>query len=105
MRVWHSAWSWLKEILAADSVAGNTLTGMLTRLTLRNPFHVGRAAICELYRFLPSRGTAERRLDRVFLVPGPQIQSGASDVQRLVPNPVPQDAACLAVQMTGHLQF
>src|SRR5687768_628478 len=50
MRDWHSAWSWLKEMVAADSVAGNTFTGMLTRLTLRKPFHVARAAIRELYR-------------------------------------------------------
>jgi hypothetical protein len=45
MRVWHSAWSWLKEIVSADSVAGKTFTGMLTRLTLRNPFHVGLGGI------------------------------------------------------------
>src|SRR4051794_12620119 len=45
MRVWHSAWSWLKLIVAAESVAGKTRTGMFTRLILRNPFHVGRAAI------------------------------------------------------------
>src|ERR671911_529302 len=45
MRVWHSAWSWLKLIVAAESVAGNTRTGMLTRLILRKPFQVGRAAI------------------------------------------------------------
>src|SRR5687767_13044401 len=47
MRVLHSRWSWLKAMVAADSVAGNTLTGIVTRLTLRWPFHVGRAAICE----------------------------------------------------------
>src|SRR5262245_21559905 len=46
MRVWHSPWSWLKEIASADSVAGNTFTGMLTRLTLRKPFQVGRGGIC-----------------------------------------------------------
>src|SRR5262245_49884133 len=46
MRVWHSAWSWLKEMASADSVAGNTFTGMLTRLTLRKPFQVGRGGIC-----------------------------------------------------------
>src|SRR6186713_1002135 len=45
MRVWHSPWSWLNEIVALDSVAGNTLIGMLTRLTRRNPFHVALAAI------------------------------------------------------------
>src|SRR5918995_834893 len=48
MRVWHSACSWLKLIVAAESVAGNTRTGMLTRLIFRNPFHVGRAAIAAL---------------------------------------------------------
>src|SRR4029450_13208483 len=46
MRVWHSAWSWLNEIASADSVAGNTFTGMLTRLTFRKPFQVGRGGIC-----------------------------------------------------------
>ena len=35
----------LKEMVAADSVAGNTLTGMFTRLTLRKPFQVGRGGI------------------------------------------------------------
>src|SRR6187431_148017 len=45
MRVWHSAWSWLKLIVAAESVAGNTRTGMLTRLILRKPFQVGLAAM------------------------------------------------------------
>src|SRR5687768_17568246 len=45
MRVWHSAWSWLNERVAADSVAGNTFTGMFTRLTLRKPFQVGLGGI------------------------------------------------------------
>src|SRR5437763_6960549 len=45
MRVWHSPWSWLNEIVALDSVAGNTLIGMFTRLILRKPFQVARAAI------------------------------------------------------------
>ena len=45
MRVWHSACSWLKLIVAAESVAGNTRTGMFTRLILRKPFQVGRAAM------------------------------------------------------------
>src|SRR5262249_30466665 len=45
MRVWHSRWSWLKLIVAAESVAGNTRTGILTRDILRKPFQVGRAAI------------------------------------------------------------
>src|SRR5262249_52821530 len=45
MRVWHSPWSWLKLIVAAESVAGNTRTGTLTRLILRKPFQVGLAAM------------------------------------------------------------
>src|SRR5687768_9460615 len=32
-------------MVAAESVAGKTRTGMFTRLIFRNPFHVGRAAI------------------------------------------------------------
>src|SRR5690348_9095269 len=48
MRVWHSAWSWLKLMVAAESVAGNTLTGMFTRLIFMKPFQVGRAAMEEL---------------------------------------------------------
>ena len=35
----------LKLSVALASVAGNTLIGMLTRLTFRNPFQVGRAAM------------------------------------------------------------
>src|SRR5262252_3167361 len=50
MRVRHSPWSWLNEIVPLDSVAGNTLTGMFTRLTFRKPFHVARAAINVLNR-------------------------------------------------------
>src|SRR5262249_40144762 len=45
MRVWHSPWSWLKLIVAAESVAGNTRTGMFTSEILRKPFQVGRAAM------------------------------------------------------------
>src|SRR5436309_6569176 len=45
MRVWHSPWSWLKEIVPLDSVAGNTLMGMFTRLIFRKPFQVAREAI------------------------------------------------------------
>src|SRR6476620_5138028 len=45
IRVWHSPCSWLKLSVAPASVAGNTLIGMFTRLILRYPFHVGRAAI------------------------------------------------------------
>src|SRR5688572_9849205 len=45
MRERHSRCSWLKLMVAAASVAGNTRIGMFTRLILRYPFHVGRAAI------------------------------------------------------------
>src|SRR5687767_15974491 len=57
MRVWHSACSWLKLIVAAESVAGNTRTGMFTRLIFRNPFQVGRAAI--EYLFVPARAACQ----------------------------------------------
>src|SRR5262249_56894724 len=53
MRVWHSPWSWLKLKVAPASVAGNTLTGMLTRLILRYPFQVGRAGIRPLFHRKP----------------------------------------------------
>src|SRR5262245_2653259 len=45
MRGWHAPWSLLKLIVAAESVAGNTRTGTLTRLILRKPFQVGLAAM------------------------------------------------------------
>jgi hypothetical protein len=35
----------LKEIEPLDSVAGNTLIGMFTRLIFRKPFQVARALI------------------------------------------------------------
>jgi hypothetical protein len=38
----------LKLIVAAESVAGNTRTGMFTSEILRNPFHVGLAAITRI---------------------------------------------------------
>src|SRR6185436_9567674 len=48
MRVLHSAWSWLNDKVAADSVAGNTFTGIVTRLTFRYPFQVVLAAMAPL---------------------------------------------------------
>jgi hypothetical protein len=36
-----------KEIVPLDSVAGNTLIGMFTRLIFRKPFQVARAAMIE----------------------------------------------------------
>jgi hypothetical protein len=38
----------LNEIVPFDSVAGNTLMGMFTRLIFRNPFQVARAAMVEI---------------------------------------------------------
>jgi hypothetical protein len=38
----------LKERVAADSVAGKTRMGMLTRLTFREPFQVARTAMMSL---------------------------------------------------------
>jgi hypothetical protein len=35
-------------MVAAESVAGNTRTGMFTREILRKPFQVGRAAISRI---------------------------------------------------------
>src|SRR4029453_15329838 len=60
MRVWHSPWSWLNEIDPLDSVAGNTLMGMFTRLILRKPFQVARGAMSTSYR--PVVGRSEDRL-------------------------------------------
>jgi hypothetical protein len=37
-----------------DSVAGNTLIGMFTRLIFRKPCHVARAAIAIVYRHTDS---------------------------------------------------
>jgi hypothetical protein len=41
----------LNEIVLLDSVAGNTLMGMFTRLTFKNPFQVALAGIWLLYRY------------------------------------------------------
>src|SRR5262249_36877703 len=54
MRVWHSPWSWLKLIVAAESVAGNTRTGTLTRLILERPFEVALGARGGLWVFSPA---------------------------------------------------
>src|SRR3982751_259298 len=66
MRVWHSPWSWLKLIVAAESVAGNTRTGMLTRLIFMNPFHVGLAAIPSSPSIREQRRT-DYRIERLQL--------------------------------------
>src|SRR6185295_18425242 len=80
MRVWHSAWSWLNAIVALDSVAGNTLIGMFTRLIFRKPFHVARAAIDSLYR----------SLDVFSFVVVPEIETGACELYSVFPDFVPQ---------------
>src|SRR5688572_8698244 len=55
MRERHSRCSWLKLMVAAASVAGNTRIGMFTRLILRYPFHVGRAAIMDSLQLIHYR--------------------------------------------------
>src|SRR5688500_394295 len=80
MRVWHSAWSWLKLIVAAESVAGNTRTGMLTRLIFKNPFHVGRAAIVRS----STLGYEIRRAGQTF--PASQLHP---DYRSFAPGPYP----------------
>src|SRR5262245_5172749 len=104
MRVWHSAWSWLKEIVAEDSVAGNTFTGMFTRLTLRNPFQVGRAGMHGVYRFctatssggwkgprgsegLVRAGSRRKYLDQNELRASVQTESPSSRAPRSSPAP------------------
>src|SRR3954469_7305529 len=64
MRVWHSPWSWLKLIVAAESVAGNTRIGMFTSEILRNPFQVGRAAMEGLSTGWRGRATRLHRIAR-----------------------------------------
>jgi hypothetical protein len=48
----------LKLMVAAESVAGKTRTGMLTRLIFMNPFHVGLAAMQSSP--LPQKGGQKR---------------------------------------------
>src|SRR5216684_7597782 len=74
MRVWHSPCSWLNAIEPLDSVAGNTLIGMFTRLIFRKPFHVARAAI---QSHVPSREFQVRK----FQVAGSKFQVASSKSQ------------------------
>src|SRR4030095_15653869 len=98
MRVWHSPWSWLKEIVPADSVAGNTLIGMFTRLIFRNPFQVARAAIVallsvdtpEIWR-LVGRAGLQPRLE-VPLKQRPDAAPSLPTPPRPPPPPVPPAA-------------
>src|SRR5256885_12263674 len=99
MRVWHSPWSWLNEMVPADSVAGNTLIGMFTRLIFRNPFHVARAAIGLFYRRLGGTPKGVPYVTSCFVsfVVLAQIQTGAGEVNRVLPDLVAQQAARGAV--------
>src|SRR5260370_34521447 len=74
MRVWHSPCSWLNAIEPLDSVAGNNLIGMFTRLIVRKPFHVARAAI---QSHVPSREFQVRK----FQVAGSKFQVAGSKFQ------------------------
>ena len=69
--------------MAADSVAGNTFTGMFTRLTLRKPFQVGRAGMHGVYRFCTGLGSGGQE--------GPAVQRvlfrGFRGMQRFMGSP------------------
>src|SRR3989442_13461242 len=120
MRVWHSPWSWLKAIVPLDSVAGNTLIGMFTRLIFRKPFQVARAAITVSYRLnsgspegwdgaprnLAPRTFAPRTshvapshplLSLIPLVVGPEVQTGAGEMNRVLADLVAQQPPRRAV--------
>src|SRR5712691_8905695 len=99
MRVWHSPCSWLNEIEPLDSVAGNTLIGMFTRLIFRKPFHVARAAIGLSYRRERAgpEGLPYGSLRFVTLVVGAEVQAGPGEMDRVLPDLVPQQAARRAV--------
>src|SRR5262245_50659102 len=110
MRVLHSPCSWLNEIVALDSVAGNTLMGMVTRLTLRWPFQVARAAMvpilsdarcswCAKFSRVPSP-----ELNVLALVVIDQIEAGAAEVDVVLRDLVPQQAPGGAVMLGRHLE-
>src|SRR5262245_42967933 len=111
MRVRHSPWSWLNEIDPLDSVAGNTLIGMFTRLIFRKPFHVARAAIGLFYR--RNRGTPKgvpcpstsrpRALSRfVPLVVLAEIEAGAGEMNGMLRDLVAQQPPRGAVLVARH---
>ena len=92
-------------------MAGNTFTGMFTRLTFRKPFQVGRGGIQELSGSLVpeciglgARLSPGQVSDGVRLAPAPQIETRPSDVDVVRLDLVPQQAAGLAVQVAGHGQ-
>src|SRR2546422_5351891 len=102
MRVWHSPWSWLNEIVPLDSVAGNTLIGMFTRLIFRNPFQVARAAIALPLSVPTCAGLKTVPLRFVALVVGAEIQSGAREVDGVLADLVPQEPPRGAVFVARH---
>src|SRR5204862_1361074 len=91
MRVWHSPWSWLNEMVPLDSVAGNTLMGMFTRLILRKPFQVARAAIAFTLRLVPFVALAE-------------IQSRTGEMDRVLADLVSQQPPRRPVLVARHRQ-
>src|SRR5436190_21457564 len=106
MRVLHSAWSWLKDRVAADSVAGNTFTGIVTRLTLRYPFQVGLADITPLSA--PGaplcRGAQCRSLHHVLFFPAAEVQPRPAHVHLLALDAVPEQPPGLAVEVARHVE-
>src|SRR5437867_6833175 len=114
MRVRHSPCSWLNEIVAPDSVAGNTLTGMLTRLTFRKPFHVARAAMSPpLIGLSPPdstpavdhlHGPGQRASDHVAVVVGSKIQARARELKLVLRDLVAQQPPRCAVVLRRHRQ-
>src|SRR5690242_16338393 len=103
MRVLHSAWSWLNDKVAADSVAGNTFTGIVTRLTFRYPFQVGLAGIAPLSApGVPLCRGAQS--DYIRFGPAPEVQPGAAHVHLLALDPVLQEPAGLAIEVSGNVQ-
>ena len=91
MRVRHSPCSWLKEIVAPDSVAGNTLIGMFTRLTFRKPFQVARAP---MVLQAPGSGlqrlAGAHRLRFVAFVVDAEVEPGAEKVDFVLANLIAQ---------------
>src|SRR5215467_2487713 len=95
MRVWHSPWSWLKLIVAAESVAGNTRTGTLTRLILRKPFQVGLAAMGGLSAISAGGVSAGARAE----VGGWEVEAGNAQP------PVPDLQPARALELVADLEL
>src|SRR5947208_10559204 len=86
-----------------DSVAGNTLIGMFTRLIFRKPFQVALAAMASFYRSNcePAEGRRVPALRLVPLVMGSQVEAGAHEMDRVFADLVPQKASGFAVLVPG----